>query len=279
MHGHWPKWPENPTNPSGMRTTIEQWLEVIPVGYHGLAHTFWEDGAIRFAKYPVTQGNSGVLGGSKAGYPRPLLCPEPPPNGCRFELAWHDGNSWRMTSLEEAVLGDPPLMEKAQKALAAALSELASCEENGRNPLKLHEAASIVVALEESAKLGASNNAVALAFLAGFRFSTCYYLNRNWPVIRQGTILQSGRKPRDPVWTEIISAALERHGGITPTELLKAIGGCRVFDDHNAEKDLFFEQPAGPFDDWEFNVNFVLPSIEWKTFVAIVGNQKRARRR
>lgn len=270
-----------------MRTTIDEWRGAIPESYHGIAEAAWECGAIRFAKYPVTRREpftrnkqSGRLErtmweGNKAGSPRPLLCPESPPDGCRFELAWDDGNNWRMTSLEEYVIGDPPLLESAHKAHAAALIALASGEENCHDPLKPHDVNSVRLALEESTKLGASADAVALAFLAGFRFSTCFYLNRNKSVIRQGTLLQFGRKPRDPEWSEIITAALERHGKVAPSVLLKAIGGRRAFEGEK-EQSLVFEPTVE--DDWEIDLDLLLPKIEWTRFVEIVGNQKRAPR-
>jgi hypothetical protein len=137
-----------------------------------------------------------------------------------------------------------------------------------------HQREVVRQALDYAAKTGASSDAIALAFLAGALFSSCSTMNKFRPAIKQGTLMAPGRKAnKDVEWREIIVAAIERHGRVTPSRLLELLGGEREFDEWKMEKPLNFKLLGADGSYWDYRPD-KLPPIEWDSFHRLVSKAK-----
>lgn len=276
-----------------MTKTLDDWLRIMSPEFHGLASALWDLGARRFAKFPVWRYDewSGPNAGKAAGPARPLLCPEPPPSGTNFELAWDLGMGWVMRSPLETVRQPHPI-DQARFTLQSALATIAKISEsNGQTLPRL-----MICGVEASerwltaAMENGDPDTAALAFQAAVTYLFTVVMPGFLPTLQQGERMM-GKTPASPIWSDIIAAALARHGHqIAPSRLLALLGGRKEYDEHKRLLPLRFGvaddprsagSPTESADTSEVGLPVTdplcaLPSIEWGEFERLVRQAKRS---
>jgi hypothetical protein len=235
------------------------------------AESAWNRGATRFAKLPVMKS------GEAAGLPRPLWCPEPPPKGGCFELTWDDGTGFRRSSLKELVFEIiSPLVDKARRLYNESLQEypvekLVPANDDDPEP---DQRDLVYEALEKAFTQGASDDVIALAFLAGYIVSHRRIMNQHGDAIRRESAFKGRNPDSDAIWSEILEGAVERHQVSPPTEIMKILGLKR--DELN---NVVFDPPV-EWGYWAYMPKaHLLPSLHWSRFETLVQNAKKKIRR
>jgi len=192
----------------------------------------YEEGIRVFGKLPVkkTTDAGKIVSVEVVGPARPMGCPEPPPIGAEFMLAWKEGNLWnwnlgehlpgiQMIGMGRFRPGFDVECTKYFDLLIRMTKDLGTL--NQANAYKILD-------LLESSDEYLRNPDAATGFYAGVLFSRLFlYAEADGYYADKAAVKKSE-------WPEIIVHALDRHGWQTSDQQLLTLFGYRVDESRNA---------------------------------------------
>jgi hypothetical protein len=230
----------------------DSWSEVadilagMPFKFRTEALNRYEEGIRVFGKVPVriTEEVTEDISNEVLGPARPMGCPEPPPEGAEFYLAWREGNLWNWNLDQDSTGIDMIRAGRYRPGIASECTKyfkyLLQLEFKRYNPHSLD--ARRIVDLVECCDDSLVNPDTATGFYAGVLFSRLLmYAEGDSYYATRGT----GKKSE---WSDIIAHALDRHGWATTAKNLLIRFEGRVdqskFDDALADGHQALEFPS-----------------------------------
>lgn len=211
----------------------------------------WSKGARFFGKVPAVTAQVNrlgeIIGESKAvGGVRSLLDPERCPEGAEFVIAWNDGSGWHHEIPEYSVPIEVMLTEEKDddgilKEVVCADGETplskatkAHIEDGNKNSLKLLEDYSnentcnglpnsaVVDYAKRLISSGDTSLALAVIFQSGFGYGQ----KKLRELLAEESFQEYSQTYKQEL-VRVADSAILRHGNLTPTQLLVAMGGKR----------------------------------------------------
>ena len=228
---------------------IAEALTGMPFEFRIEALDRYEEGIRVFGKVPVneTAEATEVISVKVVGPGRPMGCPEPPPKGAEFRLAWREGSLWNWShgkhraGIEMIGTGHyrPGFDLECTKYFDfLRRMEYARSKDDRSNAYK-------VLDLLECCDGNLQNPDAATGFYAGVIFSRlflyaeadCYYADK--------------AAVKKSEWPDIIAHALVRHGWKTTPQQLLALFGGQVDDSKDAKLLTKGKRPV-TFPNWSY---------------------------
>lgn len=207
-------------------------LAGMPFHFRAEALDRYEEGIRVFGKVPVnkTTDVSKVVSVEVISPARPMGCPEPPPPGAEFLLAWREGNLWNW-NLGEHLPGIQKIgMGRFRPGFDIECTKyfellLRMTKDSGT----LNQAYAFrTLDLLESSDEHLRNPDAATGFYAGVLFSRLFlYAEADGYYADKAAVKKSE-------WPEIIVHALDRHGWDTSDQQLLTLFGYRLDQSRNA---------------------------------------------
>ncbi len=212
---------------NGTQNEIEKLLAGMPYDFRAQALDKYQDGFSAFGKVPIRTASFVSKDISITARPRPMACPEPPPVGSKFILAWKEGDLWNWDLSPLGEDSDQSALVRTAKYLNA-LRRLADSSDSQASQL----GKSLLSKLPEKLQAISEDTDRHLlhAFEAGINFARLV-LYRNVDSVFNS---HQGRGAKSH-WPDVIRHALVRHGQeIGWKELSKKLG-LRPFSKEKAQ--------------------------------------------
>lgn len=198
---------------------IQKILSSMPEKFRDQAVRKYQEGFFRFGKVPVAIISELAREGKITGYPRPMACPEPAPQGSEFILAWKEGQFWNW---------DLSRFGRAQNVGLSRYMEIAKyirclrqAADSPENPLGTRSQEILAILPGDlKALAGDEPHELLNAFAAGIMFSRQILYSE----AERGLEAVREKGDKSP-WLEVLRYALLRHGvDIEPYTLIERMG-------------------------------------------------------
>jgi hypothetical protein len=252
-------------------------LAGMPFKFRKQAVVKFDEGICVFGKVPVCmevaedgQKQNKLTRVSVAGPARPMGCPEPPPEGSEFILAWREGEVWNWNledfQYEWELVGRGLIQARVAQEYRKYCDFLIRQDKHGDS--RLGKIASDILRLLESRqriRIGVKLDDLGAGFYAGVLFAR-FFMYRGADKLYAEKFLFK----KSP-WPDIIEHALDRHGWtIKARDLLTAMGGS--IDDSKAERNQLASKMDLKFQHWAHTPD--IPIKDLTVFSKIVSECK-----